>query len=143
MKIFAVIHTVGGFAREDAPTASIAGLYTDEKIADIVRKAAGVGAKVVPVNLDEVLPGYIDFAKQVLNIDLAQILKEKDLGLKEMDEFDLECLMSAEEFLDYADSGTIIPDDGSGYWATENKISRISCWVDQPDWATHVCWFNK
>lgn len=143
MKVFAVVHTVGGFAREDAPNISVAGIFTDEKIADIVKKSAGVDAKVIPIIIDEVLPGYIDFAKQVLNIDLKQILKEKELGFEQMDEFDLDCLMTAEEFMDYEDSGAIIPDDGHGYWATDKQVSKVSCWAEKPEWATHVCWYNK
>lgn len=143
MKLFAVINTVGGFAREDASNASIEGLFTDEQIAEIVRKACGSSAKVVEVQVDEVKPGYIDFAKHVLNIDLAKIIMEKQFGIKDMEGFELDCLMSAEEFLDYADSGAFISDDGSGYWATDKKISNVSCWSQKPDWATHVCWFNR
>ena len=143
MKLFAVIYSVGGFAREDAATPSIAGIYSDEKIADTVRKAAGVGAKVVPVELDEIAPGYLDFAKQVLNIDLNQIQEDKRLGMKDISEFDRECLMTAEEFDQDADSGFLTSDDGSGYWATDKKVSRVSCWSSQPEWATHVCWYNK
>lgn len=42
-------------------------------------------------------------------------------------------------------SQAIIPDDGSGYWATSSHYS----WdfpvfsTPKPDWATHVVWFNK
>lgn len=143
MKLFAVINTVGGFAREDKPHASIDGIFTDEKIAEIVRKASGSTAKVVEVEVDQVKPGYIDFAKHVLNVDLAQIIQEKEFGLTDMDDFERDCRMTAEEFNDYADSGAIISDDGCGNWATETKISDVSCWDSQPEWATHVCWFNR
>lgn len=143
MKLFAVINTVGGFAREDAPNASIDGIFTDEKIAEIVRKASGSTAKVVQVTLDEVKPGYIDFAKHVLNIDLNQIVHEKKFGLTDMDDFERKCLMTAEDFNDAVDHNAIMSDDGCGNWATENKISDLSCWEVQPEWATHVCWFNR
>ena len=143
MKLFAVIYSIGGFAREDVATPSIAGIFSDEKIADTVRKAAGLGAKVLTVELDNIAPGYLDFAKQALNIDLNQIQQDKKLGMTEISEFDLECLMTAEEFEQDADCGCITSDDGSGYWATDKKVSRISCWSSQPEWATHVCWYNK
>jgi len=142
MKLFAVIYTVGGFAREDAPNASIAGIFTDDKIAEIVCKTAGFGAKVVPVNLDEVAKGYISSAKELFNIDLAQILKEKELGLREFNELDKECLMTDEEFKEHTDCGGIISSDGDGYWATDKMVSDVSCWREKPEWATHVCWYN-
>ena len=63
--------------------------------------------------------------------------------LTSLTKLDLECLMSAEEFLGYTSCGAIIPDDGMGYWATEDKVSKISCFLTQPTWATHVCWYNK
>lgn len=48
--------------------------------------------------------------------------------------------LSIEEFTAYDfQSG----DDGSGYWATDTEMSRISCFEDRPDWATQVIWFNK
>lgn len=143
MKLFAVIYTVGGFAREDAPNAAIAGIYTDEKVADIICKCVGYGAKVVSVTLDEIAAGHISFAKEVLNIDLTKILKEKELGLKEFSELDKECLMSIEEFKNDADNGFLTSDDGHGYWATDKKVSNLSCWREQPEWATNVCWYNK
>lgn len=143
MKLFAVVYSINGFSAKDSPTPAIAGIYTDEKIAEIVKKAAGSTAKITTITLDKVAPGYIDFAKQVLNIDLDKIIQEKKYGLQKMSDFDRECLMSAEDFLDDADSGCLISDDGSGYWATETMVSEVSCWADKPEWATHVCWYNK
>lgn len=62
--------------------------------------------------------------------------------LREQSDLDRECLMTAEDFLEEAGRG-FIPSDGSGYWATENMVSGVSCWNKQPKWATHVCWFNN
>lgn len=143
MELFAVIHTVGGFSREDAPNTAIAGIFTDLQIAETVRKAAGVNAKMVSVKLDDVAPGYIVFAKEVLNIDLVKVIEEKHLGLKEFSRLDRECLMTAEEFIEDEKSGFLTTDDGSGCWATGQKVSEVSCWDEQPEWATHVCWYNK
>jgi hypothetical protein len=143
MELLAVIYTVGGFAREDASKAAIAGIFTDPKIAETVRKAAGYDAKVVTVTLDKIAPGYINFAKEVLNIDLAEILQEKELGLREFSDLDKRCLMSAEEFMQDEESGGITGDDGHGYWATDKKVSNVSCWREKPEWATHVCWYNR
>jgi hypothetical protein len=100
-------------------------------------------AKVVPITLDKVAPGYINFAQEVLNIDLAEILREKELGLHEFNDLDKECLMSAEEFAEHEDSGGITDYDGHGYWATDKKVSKVDCFCAKPEWATHVCWYNR
>ena len=47
--------------------------------------------------------------------------------------------------------GGICPDDGTGYWATATQYSwdhpvfsgKADPYTPQPDWATHVVWFNK
>lgn len=52
-------------------------------------------------------------------------------------------LMTAEEWLANVECGAFISDDGSGYWATEAEHGPFSCWDEQPEWATHVIWFNK
>lgn len=143
MKLFAVIYSVGGFSREDATNPEIAGVFTDQNIADTVRKAVGSSAKVVSITLDEVSPGYMNFAKNVLNVDIAKIMQEKEDGMKVMSKLDLECRMNASEFIEDADNGYLMSDDGSGYWATETMRSNISCWSERPQWATHVCWYNR
>lgn len=143
MELLAVIYSVGGFAREDSPNPAIAGIFTDPKIAEIVRKAAGHGAKIVPVEVDKISPGYISFAKDVLNIDLAKMIQDKELGMTELDELDQECLMTAEEYMQDAESGFLTSDDGHGYWATATMVSRVSCRSKKPEWATHACWYNK
>lgn len=52
-------------------------------------------------------------------------------------------LLTVEEFNKHLDKGSIICDDGDGYWATETKKSDESVWiVDKPEWATHVIWYN-
>lgn len=58
---------------------------------------------------------------------------------------DIGDLMPAEEWLHYRDCGIFIPDDGSGYWSTRDGESEQSVWtwVNQPEWATHVMWYNK
>ena len=51
--------------------------------------------------------------------------------------------MTADDFEKTVESGMIIEDDGTGYWATEDGISKIDCFTKKPQWATHVAWFNK
>lgn len=143
MELFIVVYSVGGFTREDNSTPEVAGIFTKEKIAEIIRKASGPNAKVVKIELDKILPGHMSFAKEVLNIDLEKILKEEKLGFEELSEFDRECIMSAEEFLEDKESGFLIPSDGTGYWATESMVSKVWCFNAQPEWATHVCWYNN
>lgn len=57
MELFAVVTTVGGFAREDAPRPSVVGIYSDATIANQVKTLAGSGAEVVPVALNAVPEG--------------------------------------------------------------------------------------
>lgn len=51
--------------------------------------------------------------------------------------------MSAEDFMSYQQCGAICPGDGLGYWATATHMSGVRAFVDKPDWATHVVWFNR
>ena len=143
MKIYAVIYSVGGFTKEDVYRPAIAGVYTNNKIAEAVKKSVGYGASVVSLEMNEISPGYIKFAKEILKIDIEKMLEEEQVGLRDLNKLDQECLMEADEFLSYCNSGAIIPDDGFGYWATDKKISDISAFENQPTWATHVCWYNK
>jgi hypothetical protein len=152
MKLYAVIYSVGGFAKEDVARPGIAGVYSNMEVAEAVKKAVGYGASVVPLVLDEIGKGYIQFAKEMFNMDLEAMLaskmntancSEEKIQFREFSELDKECLMSAEEFLMDEESGTIIDDDGCGYWATLDKVSDVSCFSEKPDWATHVCWYNK
>lgn len=42
--------------------------------------------------------------------------------------------------------GAIIPDDGQGYWATDEIQSNVSVWdttQPRPERATHVAWYSK
>lgn len=54
-------------------------------------------------------------------------------------------LLTVTEFFENRESGGLISSDGSGYYATPDGFDRASnVWeVEQPDWATHVIWFNK
>lgn len=54
-------------------------------------------------------------------------------------------LMTVTEFFESRENGWLILSDGSGYYATADGFDRASSvWeVEQPDWATHVMWFNK
>lgn len=61
--MFAVIKTIGGFAKEDAPVASLVGVFTEEKVANQVKSLAGGGSQVVPVALDTLPPGLIQSAQ--------------------------------------------------------------------------------
>lgn len=61
MKVYIVIGTSGGFAREDEPVAVVYGAFTDEKIAKNVKLVTQ--GKIEVVELDEVKPGYIQTMK--------------------------------------------------------------------------------
>lgn len=65
MTLYAVITTIGGFAREDAPVPHVIGIYSDETIANQVRILASCGAVVKPIELDAIAPGYLQSAEQM------------------------------------------------------------------------------
>lgn len=52
-------------------------------------------------------------------------------------------VMTLEDFQSSHRAGALIPDDGSGYFATETGMSREDCFDEPPAWATHVVWFNR
>ena len=55
------------------------------------------------------------------------------------------------EFNDLCNTNSFIDYDGFGHFATANEVSNIPICpsemvtgsVKTPDWATHVCWFNR
>lgn len=65
MDLFAVVTTVGGFAREDASRPSVVGIYSDRAIANQVKTLTGFGAEVVPVALNVVPEGLRRSAEQL------------------------------------------------------------------------------
>lgn len=62
MSLFAVVRTVGGFAREDAAEPSLVGVYSDPSVANDVCRLAGGDSRVVPFELDHINPGLRDTA---------------------------------------------------------------------------------
>lgn len=53
-------------------------------------------------------------------------------------------LYTVSDFDNIVEEGFINDDDGSGYYGTDTKHSRLEYFSNQkPDWATHVLWFNK
>ena len=53
-------------------------------------------------------------------------------------------LFTVAQWKEVTKSNAIIAGDGSGYWAKgELMQSNISAFTPQPEWATHVAWFNK
>ena len=142
MQMFAVIYSID-YDGNYASSPEIAGVYVNESIANTIAKTVGGNAKVVPIILNEVKNTHVNVVKQNFNIDIITLVKEENFGLKNLNSLDCECLMSSQEFLEDVSLGCITSDDGSGYWATETQISEVSCWNSMPEWATHVCWFNK
>ena len=54
-------------------------------------------------------------------------------------------VFSKQEWVEMVRCGTFIPDDGSGYWATDKGYDRtLPVFHGQmPEDATHVVWYNK
>lgn len=57
--LYVVTYQAGGFAREDTPVACVAGIYSDQAVAETVRKAVGHSAAVTPLELDHIPAGYL------------------------------------------------------------------------------------
>lgn len=53
------------------------------------------------------------------------------------------CLFAVTEFLEGGGSGMLTSDDGHGLWATSTHKSKLYTSAAQPEWATHVVWYNK
>jgi hypothetical protein len=56
--------------------------------------------------------------------------------------------MPVNEFKQALQTRCLTPDDGNGYWATQQGFSSLPIFTDtganpRPAWATHVVWFNK
>lgn len=64
MKLYAVLGTIGGYAREDAPEANLVGIYTDPDVASQVSLAAS-GCRVEEITLDFIPPGYLKTAEAI------------------------------------------------------------------------------
>lgn len=82
-----------------------------------------------------IFPGELQAAKAVVfsGFALEKITEKLEPLPKYVD------LITVEEFGDgYGYLG-----DGEGYWATTTAMSRESCCLPKPDWATHIAWFNK
>lgn len=67
-----------------------------------------------------------------------------------------DCLMTLEEWKDECECGGFIDYDGYGYFATATQESNIQVYPSdywenrkkhtawyQPDWATHIVWYNR
>jgi hypothetical protein len=73
----------------------------------------------------------------------------RELSMKMRKVYEDDCLMTREEFMNGVESNALIDYDGFGEFATETEVYdvevspsavRSTKW---PDWATHVCWYNK
>lgn len=64
MELFAVVTMVGGFAREDAPSPSLVGVYDNPDLGERVRRVHGM-AQLFPVVLNTVSPGQRQAAQKL------------------------------------------------------------------------------
>ena len=104
------------------------------------------------------IPGGLDFAQYEAKVeeiykDVNRLSSEYRLiqtpKLKEAGEFELECLMTFEEFKDCCESGGFIDYDGSGRYGNATHESNIPIYPSdimsgefRNDF-THVYWYNK
>lgn len=87
-----------------------------------------------------------DHKKTILEVFSKYISNE---NWRHMSNFDRECRMTLKDFLSLVKCYYIMPLDGFGYFATEDKVSNISVFgnfnfslLDRLE-VTHVCWYNK
>lgn len=52
-------------------------------------------------------------------------------------------IMKADDFKKSVKQGYITEDDGSGYWAKDEKESEDNVFDNPQEDATHVIWYNK
>lgn len=69
--------------------------------------------------------------------------------MHELTEFEKECHMPLEEWLDCVEDGAFIDYDGFGELATATHFSDIEISPSQakifefPEWCTHIVWYNR
>ena len=141
--LYVVVSLSGGYTRQDSGEAAVLGVFTHEEIAQHVKSVSGPSAKIQEIKLNQIYPGIAQAIKEIKNLDIIELSMNMQAGMIELSDFDRTCLMTAEEFESEVDHDTICESDGIGYWATNTKVSEISCFDSRPDWATHVCWYNN
>lgn len=92
--------------------------------------------EVTIANLDKAIADFKKLTENIVNQEPIEIKPFDDYG----DIFDVEEWVS-----EGMRGGCFIPSDGSGYWATDEGISRdhYDIFGLKPDWATKVAWYNK
>lgn len=141
--LYAVVSLTGGYTRECPGDPQILGVYTEKEIAEHIKSVSGISAKVQEIKLNHIHSGIAQAIKEIKNIDIVELSINMQAGLLDLSAIDIECLRTAEEFESEIDHGMVCESDGFGYWATDKKVSEISCFQPRPEWATHVCWYNN
>lgn len=75
--LFVVVHLIGGYAREDAPNASVVGVYRDKDKAELVAAVSGFGARVFPVAFDAIPAGILQNAHELFPARAKAIFGER------------------------------------------------------------------
>lgn len=84
-------------------------------------------------------------------VEALRLLIDVQFRLADPDELE-SCYMPWEEFVSCCETNTLTDDDGHGELATkDHHVSNVRIFpgdaIDKnyvrPDWATHVCWYNK
>lgn len=142
MKLYCVIYSIDGYAKEDPAIPQVAGIFDDEKVAQKIKSCVS-NSSIKEIELNDIAPGYINHLKELFNIDIQNFQKKQSANLKPLSKLDKECLMLVDEFEEDVKIGMLSSSDGVGYWATNDSVSTINCFSSKPSWATHVCWYNN
>jgi hypothetical protein len=68
--VYAVVRTVGGYAREDADQAACDGVFSTPELAEKVRKVTR--GQVVAIELDHIFPGYRAHYKEIFGKEITE-----------------------------------------------------------------------
>lgn len=89
-----------------------------------------------PILWQSIVPPNLDKSKNEITRDILQ------LNLEPIPEY--AHIMTEQEWKSNVRAGAYCSCDGSGYWATDRGMDpNADAFDNQPDWATHVAWFNK
>ena len=125
-----------------------------KRIVDWLRLRSKTEPKVTCSRLLSVISDLID--KDDLPESETIEIKSGDLKLqfRKLSDFDKDCLMTINSWMEGVRSGLFVDYDGYGDLATANHKSNLEIvpstvtnnknknWTP-PDWATHICWYNK